>query len=140
MLTQMQKTVAILNSLLENIPPTIYDADHEIVDFCNSRYITFSDTVSIFQNSNSLNVQSIQAKFNQLNPIVSKLSSMGLYFGAKCLQQKWLASDTDISLLQLPGYNIIHQGSKCTKHSGLIIYVSEMYSFKLRYLCNDSDI
>ena len=65
---------------------------------------------------------------------------MGLYFGAICLQETWLASDADLSLLQLPGYNIIHQGSKCTKHRGLIIYLSEMYSFKLRNLCNDSDI
>ena len=65
---------------------------------------------------------------------------MGLYFGAICLQETWLASDADLSLLQLPGYNIIHQGSKCTKHDGLIIYLSEMYSFKLRNLCNDSDI
>ena len=65
---------------------------------------------------------------------------MGLYFGAICLQEIWLTSDADLSLLKLPGYNIIHQGTKCTKHGGLIIYLSEMYSFKLRNLCNDSDI
>ena len=65
---------------------------------------------------------------------------MGLYFGAICLQETWLTSDTYLSLLKLPGYNIIHQGAKCTKHGGLIIYPSEMYSFKLRNLCNDSDI
>ena len=94
---------------------------------------TFSDIASIFQNSHnefitlSLNIQSIHAKFNQLYTIVSKLSSMGLYFGATCLQEIWLASDADLSLLQLPGYNIIHQGSKCTKHGGLLIYLSEMY-------------
>ena len=131
---------------LNHILSTFDDADHEIVNFCISRYITFSDTASIFQNSHnefislSLNVQSINAKFNQLYPIVSKLSSMGLYFGAICLQETWLTSDADLSLLKLPGYNIIHQGTKCTKHGGLIIYLSEMYSFKLRNLCNDSDI
>ena len=130
---------------LNHILSTFDDADHEIVNFCNSRYITFSDTASNFQNSHefitlSLNVQSINAKFNQLFPIVSKLSSMGLYFGAICLQETWLTSDANLSLLKLPGYNIIHQGTKCTKHGGLIIYLSEMYSFKLRNLCNDSDI
>ena len=131
---------------LNHILATFDDADHEIVNFCNPRYITFSDIASIFQNSHnefitlSLNVQSIHAKFNQLYPIVSKLSSMGLYFGAICLQETWLVSDADLSLPQLPGYNIIHQGSKCTKHGGLMIYLSEMYSFKLRNLCNDSDI
>ena len=65
---------------------------------------------------------------------------MGLYFGVICLQETWLASDADLSLLQLPGYNVIHQDSKCTKHGGLIIYQSEMYSFKLRNLCQNSDI
>ena len=102
--------MAILKSLLaqKKILTISYphDADHEIVNFCNSRYITFSDTASIFQNSHnefitlSLNVQSINAKFNQLYPIVSKLSSMGLYFGAICLQETWLTSDADLSLLK----------------------------------------
>ena len=131
---------------LNHILATFDDADHEIVNFCNSCYIPFPYIASIFQNSHnafitlSLNVQSIHAKFNQLYPIVSKFSSMGLYFGAICLQETWMASDADLSLLQLPGYNIIHQGSKCTKPGGLIIYLSEMYFFKLRNLCNDSDI
>ena len=57
-----------------------------------------------------------------------------------CLQKTWLASDADLSLLRLPSYIIIHQGSKCTKHGGLIIYLREMYSLKFRNLCNDSDI
>ena len=131
---------------LNHILSTFDDADHEIVNFCNARFITFSDTAPIFQNSHSdfstlsLNMQSINAKFNQLYSIVSKLSSTGLYFGAICLQETWLASDADLSLLKLPGYNIIHQGTKCTKHGGLIIYLREMYSFKLRNMRNDSDI
>ena len=64
----------------------------KLSSFCNSRYITFQTQHPFFQNSHnefitlSLNVQSIDAKFNQLYPIVSNLSSMGLYFGAICLQ------------------------------------------------------
>ena len=48
---------------LNHILSTFDDADHKIVNFCNSRYITFSDTASIFQISHnefitlSLNVQ-----------------------------------------------------------------------------------
>ena len=116
------KTLLAQKKNLNHILSTFDDADHEIVNFCNSRYITFSNTAFIFQNSHnefitlSLNVQSINAKFNQLYPIVSKLSSMGLYFGAICLQETWLTSNADLSLLKLPGYNIIHQGTKCTKH------------------------
>ena len=79
------KTLLAQKKILNHSLSTFDDADHEIVNFCNSRYITFSDTTSILQNSHnefialSLNVQSINAKFNQLYPIVSKLRSMGLY-------------------------------------------------------------
>ena len=54
---------------------------------------------------------------------------MGLYFGAICLQETWLSSDADVSLLHIPGYKLIHQGSKCTRHGGLIIYLHEEYTY-----------
>ena len=34
----------------------------------------------------------------------------------------------------------MHQGSKSMKHGRLLLYLSEIYSFKLRNLCNDSNI
>ena len=71
-------------------------------------------------------MQNIHAEFNQLYLTVSKFSSIGLYFGAICLQESWQASDADLSLLQLPGYKTIHQGSKCTKHGRLLIFLSEI--------------
>ena len=43
-----------------------------------------------------------------------------------------------LTLLQLPGYQLIHQGSKCTKHVGLIIYLNENYSYKIRKLYTGS--
>ena len=115
---------------LNHIISIFGDADHEIVNFCNSRYITLSDTASTFQKGHnefitlSRNVQSNYAKFNQLYPIGSKLSLMGFYLGAICLQETWLASDTEFPLLQLLAYKIIHQDSKCMKHGRLIIYLS----------------
>ena len=65
---------------------------------------------------------------------------MGLYFGAICLQETWLSSDADVSLLPIPGYKLIHQGSKCTRHGGLIIYLHEEYTYKLRNMYTQSDI
>ena len=84
-----EKTEKNINHILS----TFGDADHEIVNFCNSHFITHSDTASTFQNSHNecitlnLNVQSIHAKFSQFYPIVSKLSSMVLHFGDICLQK-----------------------------------------------------
>ena len=33
-----------------------------------------------------------------------------------------------------------HQGFRCTKHGGLIIYINEKYSYKLRNLYDKSDV
>ena len=71
---------------------------------------------------------------------MNNLSSMGLYFGAICLQESWLSSEADVSLLHIPGYKLIHQGSKCTRHGGLIIYLQEEYTYKLRNMYTQSDI
>ena len=88
----------------------------------------------------TLNIQSINAKFDNLYLVINNLSSTGLYFGAVCLQETWLSSDADVSLLHIPGYKLIHQGSKCTRHGGLIIYLHEEYTYQLRNMYTQSDI
>lgn len=112
----------------------------------NSKYISMSDIKSIFNgNCNdfailTLNTQSINAKFNTLFPIIDNLSAAGSFFGAICLQETWLDDSADVSLLQLPGYRLIHQGRKCSKHGGLMIYLHDAYSYKIRDLYNTSRI
>ena len=71
----------------------------------------------------SLNTQSINDKFDKIYAIVNSLSSLGHYFGAIRLQETWLRNDADISLFNIPGHRLIHQGSKCTKHGGMIMYL-----------------
>ena len=131
---------------LNHVLSTFVDSEHEITNFCHSHYVDMSEIQSIFQNSQNefliltLNIQSVNAKFDNLFPVIDNLSSQGLYFGAICLQETWTSSDSDLSLLQLPGYQLIHQGSKCTKHGGLIIYLNENYNYKIRNLYTDSNI
>lgn len=88
----------------------------------------------------TLNIQSINAKFNNLFPVINNLAASGSYFGAICLQETWLDEKCDLSLLQIPGYKLIHQGKKCSKHGGLIIYLDSKYLYKLRNLYSSSDI
>ena len=115
---------------------TFVDSEHEITNLCHSRYVDLSEVQSIFQNSPNefliltSNIQSVTAKFNNLFPVIDNLASQGLYFGAI----------SDLSLLQLPGYQLIHQGSKCAKHGGLMIYLNESYSYKIRNLFTNSNI
>ena len=48
------ENLAGTNQDLNRILATFDEADREIVNFCNSRHITFSDIASIFQNSHNL--------------------------------------------------------------------------------------
>ena len=82
----------------------------------------------------TLIIQKVHAKFNNLFPVIDNLASRGPYFGTICLQETWTSSDSDLPLLQLPGYQLIYQGSKCTKHGSLIIYLNENYNYEIRNL------
>ena len=73
----------------------------------------------------SLNFQSINAEFYQLNIKVQQLKGNGYEFSAICLQETWLSNDSDASLFKIDGYNLISQGKMCLSHGGLAIYVSE---------------
>ena len=131
---------------LNHVMSIIVDAEHEIKKICHSQYLDMSEIHSIFQNSPreffifTLNLQSVNAKFDNLFPVIDNLASQGLYFGAICLQETWTSNGSDFSLLQLPGYQRIHQGSKCSKHGGLIIYLNENYNYRIRSLYTDSSI
>ena len=123
------------NNDLNQLLSTFVDSEHEIKNFCSSQYIDLSDLSSILKNDDdfailTLNVQSINAKFDNLFAIINNLSISGHFVGAICLQETWLTGNADLSLLQIPGYKLIHQGRKCTRHGGLIIYLSETYSYK----------
>ena len=85
-------------------------------------------------------MQSINAKFDNLFPIINNLSASGLYFGAIGLPETWLSSNDDISMFHIPGYELVHQCFRCTKHGGLIVYINEKYSYKLRNLYDKSDV
>ena len=108
--------------------------------------IELSDITSIIKDDGkdftilNLNIQSINAKFDNLSAVINNLSSMGLYFGAIRLQETWLSSDADVSLLHIPGYELIHQGSRCTRHGGPVIYLHEQYKYKLQNMHARSDI
>ena len=77
----------------------------------------------------SLNCQSINAKFGQLNIKVQQLKSNGYEFSTICLQETWLSSDSDTSLFKIDRYNLTSQGKMCSSHGGLAIYIHEKFNF-----------
>ena len=49
---------------------------------------------------------------------------------AICLQETWLAVGSDLSLLQLPEYNLISVGKSCSAHGGVAIYLHNNFNFR----------
>ena len=100
-----------------------YVNNNEFISFCIERRKHFTIL--------SLNIQSIHAKFDQLQILLNELKQHQFEFSAICLQETWLSDDSDLRLIQIPGYTMISQGSICTSHGGLAIYLNELYKHKL---------
>ena len=132
---------------LTSILKTNEDADDEIETFRHSPYLSI-DSLNDFLSSKtgefsvlSLNSQSLQAKFDKLLVLLTHLKeSMDFSFSAICVQETWLTDSHDLSLLQIPGYKLIHQGRRCCGHGGLIIYLEEKFSFAIKPLSINSAV
>jgi len=88
----------------------------------------------------SLNIQSLNAKFNNLIIFLKQLESMDFHFSCVCLQETWLSDNIDLSTYQITNYNLISQSKICSGHGGLAIYLHDDYKYKLKNLYTTSDI
>ena len=88
----------------------------------------------------SLYTQSIRAKIDQLDILLSELYDKELVFIVICLQGSWLRDEDDITPYFLPGYNLINQGRVCSKHGGLMINVKDSFTYKIQKLYKKSHI
>ena len=135
---------AIENDLIHTIGSADEQLD-ELNTMTRSSYIdtadlkdslaSIKDKFTVF----SLNVQSINSKFKLIYPLMLELNNADMAFSAICLQESWLTDDSDLSQYQLPNYNIIHQGEKCSGHGGLLIDLHKRYSHVVRKLYSSSD-
>lgn len=136
------KSANNLNEILKNFE----DADFEIQTFGESPYLEIDKLHSVLLPNHkdftvlSINIQSINAKFDQLFTLVSNLNEQNITFSAICIQETWLTQNQDTSLFQIPGYNCIHQGRLCSEHGGLITYLSDKFTYSIRNICESSSI
>ena len=72
----------------------------------------------------SLNIQSINAKIDQLRIYLEQLRLVNCKFDAICVQETWLGDDSSDSHLQIEGYTLINQPYQLSSHNGLAIYLS----------------
>ena len=110
------------NNIFENIRQTSYVNDDNLEIALNM----LPGDISIL----SLNCQSLTAKADSLNVLIENINKR-CKLSAICLQETWLSSESDTSLFKLHGYNFVSVGKFCSAHSGLGIYISDDYNFKV---------
>jgi hypothetical protein len=79
----------------------------------------------------SLNCQSLNSKFAQLQGYINDFENSNFKFSIICLQETWLSENHDTSLLQLEGYKFIHQPRGCSIHGGVAIYLRDCFEYKI---------
>ena len=78
----------------------------------------------------SLNCQSINAKFNELQIIIEEINNNPL--SVICLQESCLKENSDFSLYKLANYKLINQfRTECSDHGGLMLYIHDRFDESL---------
>ena len=143
---QLLDNTASLTDLFEenNMEPDI--ENNEPLLFQNSPYYRIPDFKKLLDTKSnnfsilSLNCQSLNAKFDQLKTYIEMYNTDDFKICAICLQETWLAAESDLSLLQIDGYQLISAGKSSSAHGGVAIYLHDSFSYTI-YDCNiNSDI
>ena len=115
----------LLNNTDNDEPDFMQLSSYHDDDSLNTLFNIKADSFSIL----SLNCQSLNAKFDQINIKVQQLRSEGHEFKVICLQETWLSDDSETALFQIQGYNFVQHGKQCSAHGGLAIYISTKLNF-----------
>ena len=73
----------------------------------------------------SLNCQSLNAKFAELQIYLETLRSSGIVIDVVCLQETWIANNEEVSHLTIENYDLISKGKRCSTHGGVAIYFTQ---------------
>ena len=113
------------------------EAPDEFVTMHRSSYYDISEFKKLVSSSKkyfsilSLNVQSLNAKFNELEAFINELYIAQFKFNVICLQECWLTNESDASMMQLHGYKCIAQGKHSSERGGLIMYVDDCFQYDI---------
>jgi len=140
--TQLGNLVDLVNTNDDD-----FDAEFDTPNiFQNSPYLDDDQVHEVMTNRHnvftilSLNAQSLNAKIDQLKIYIEYYSRNDIYFSAICLQETWLKDESDFSLLQIPGYSVIHKSSSCSLHGGVAIYLRDSFSYTELDLDESSEV
>ena len=115
------------------------DLDNAISIVSDSPYISTNNLTTYLKSHThnfsvlDLNIQSINAKFDEFKLLMDELANENFSFSAICLQETWLDQDlSDLSLFELENYVLIPLSATCSSHGGLIIYLHTDFQYTVR--------
>lgn len=119
----------VVNTITSTRPD---DEDDESLNvLLDSPYHTLEELSAVVTNGPdffkilSTNIQCLSSKIDELKVFLVSAQQSGVFFDAICCQESWLDQDSDLSLLQLPGYAMISKGFSVSSHGGLVTYLRE---------------
>ena len=135
---------------LNNVLQLLSKNDDEEETFATSNYYEIEEMLSHFKkrrcdfSTMTLNIDGINTKFNELTAFIKQLDDNDFTFSAILLQETRLSIDDCnseyIKIFNIPHYQMISQGYKCSRKGGLLIYLHEEYTATRRNFYKDSNI
>lgn len=104
----------------------------------HSPYYDLNQIVQTLQDKNkcfsvmSSNLDSINAKFNEVQAYIKLLNEENCEFSAMCFQECRIGENDDTCTIQIDGYQCISQGKICSSKGGLVIYLKDKYKWKIK--------
>lgn len=128
------------HSLVEVIENIDLLAEEEPQMMQHSHYLDDEKLLEMLQANNnnfkclSLNIQSLNSKFDQLKIFLETLKNSNCHFDALCIQETWISNTADTNLLELEDFNLISQPYTCSSHAGLAIYISKKFKYTVMHV------
>jgi len=88
----------------------------------------------------SLNCQSLNAKLSFIILLLEKFITNNATIQALALQETWCSDDSDLSMYQIPGYQLISNGHHATTKGGLAIYLHDDWAYRVMSTNQLSDV
>ncbi len=86
----------------------------------------------------STNIESINAKFSELDIFVQIFREQHFDFSAICIQQTWLSDKDHYSSVKFKEYKFIPHGNLCSSKGGFMIYLNEKFNYTANDILNKS--
>lgn len=114
--------------------------------FTHSPYYSSEEAITMLNHKKkiltilSLNCQSLNAKIDQIQVYLTYFRESLCQFSVIALQETWLSSEHDTSILQIDDYNFVYKPKLASQHGGVGFFIMNNIEYKILPITVDDDI